>query len=93
MKGLGLIAILFLVSTYVLLAQRECVSTTPRSLARYRTLDTARYLVRYRYISKASTQTKVADEDVITFQIGDRSNGSFFAMSEFGCTFGTSKLQ
>ena len=59
------------------MAQRECIFTAARSLARYRTLDTARYLVRYRYLSKASTQQKVADEDVVTLQIGDRYTKSY----------------
>ncbi len=77
MKGLVFIATLFLVSVSALLAQRDCVFTAARSLARYRTLDTARYLVRYRYLSKASTQQKVADEDVVTLQIGDRYTKSY----------------
>lgn len=77
MKRLVFIAILFLVSTSALLAQRDCIFTTARSLAGYRTLDTARYLVRYRYISKASTQQEVADEDVVTLQIGDRYTKSY----------------
>ena len=77
MKSLVFIATLFLVPTSALLAQRDCIFTAARSLAKYRTLDTARYLVRYRYLSKASTQQKVADEDVITLQIGDRYTKSY----------------
>ena len=79
MKSLVFIATLFLVPTSALLAQRDCIFTAARSLAKYRTLDTARYLVRYWYLSKASTQQKVADEDVITLrryshaQAGDTS--------------------
>ena len=76
-KGLVFIATLFLVSVSALLAQRDCIFTAARSLARYRTLDTARYLVRYRYLSKASAQQKVADEDVVTLQIGDRYTKSY----------------
>lgn len=77
MKGLVFIVALFLVPVSALLAQRECIFTAARSLARYRTLDTARYLVRYRYLSKASAQQKVADEDVVTLQIGDRYTKSY----------------
>lgn len=77
MKGLVFIVALFLVPAYALLAQRDCIFTAARSLARYRTLDTARYLVRYRYLSKASAQQKVANEDVVTLQIGDRYTKSY----------------
>ena len=77
MKSLVFIVALFLVPASALLAQRECIFTAARSLARYRTLDTARYLVRYRYLSKASAQQKVADEDVVTLQIGDRYTKSY----------------